>query len=120
MEDFEIVPERAGGDEAIDAGPDGEAPAPSDPIERYRLQEQALGHRRLDDRKRQDRLAGDLERPLLPETLKDFLDYGKTGHDLIDLDQAAQVEPRGLPEYVDPNGSVNENQRVSSASRRPL
>lgn len=108
------MPKRAGGDQAVDARPDGESQAPSRSIQIDGLSIHVHAEWRFHDRQRQHRFTRAQERGLGVESLKDFLDHGKTGHDVIEVDKGFELNTRRLPEDLYPDGGVNENHDVAS------
>ena len=62
------------GDQAVDRGPNREARGAGAPVESGGLLEDLLPEGRLDQRQREHRVPGEVERSFLPEALQDLLE----------------------------------------------
>ena len=116
MQYLELVPDGAGGDQAIDTGAHGQPGATRGSIQLGGMIEDARRHGRLDNRQRPQRLLRERERPLIVEPLQDFLDDWQARHDVVEVDRRLKIEAGALPEDLDPDRRVNEHHGLPCAN----
>lgn len=109
VQDLEVVPDGAGGDQAVDTGSDGEPGPAGDAVQRGSFLEHREPERRFDDRECQERVTCNLVRPFVSKPLKHFLHHRQADDDLLEIDDCVEAE-RGLAsEDCNPSRRVNQN-----------
>lgn len=88
MQHLDVVPDGAGGDEAVLRGAHGEARATSIPVQVRGLQEYGLREGRLEDREREHRFPSAAIRALLAKALQHLLDHRQARGDVVEVDDA--------------------------------
>jgi hypothetical protein len=98
VENGQSVPDRAGGDQTIDARSDRQPGSTRRSIEGDRFLEDRLAERRLDDREGPHRLTRRSEGDFVSKPLEHFLDHRQAGRCVVQLADVVEAEPGGLRE----------------------
>ena len=119
VEHEQPVSDRTRGDQAVDARSDGPACSSGATIKIHSFVEHGGPERGLDDGERVHRVVRSAKRPLVAESLEDFLHDRQTGDDLFEIDLVFEADT-ATPEDLDPNGRVNENHAAFASGCGPM
>ena len=109
MQDFELMSQGTGGDEAVYRRPYRDSRAARRPIESCRFQGNVLIERRFYDWQREHRLASVQKRAFVAKPLKHFLNYGKAGDHLIDIRITSKIDRITNSKKINPYRSVDQD-----------
>jgi hypothetical protein len=96
MRNHQVMPDGAHGNETVGRGPDRHLGPACRSIDVGGLEKHVGREGRFDDREREDRLTGDRKRPLVFETLENFLNDWQRSDDIVDVGDFIDTDPRGL------------------------
>ena len=108
VQHFEIVTQRAGGNQTVDRRADGAALASRGAVHGDRLQNELGTKRALDERKGQHCLPRHPVSRLTGETLQDLLDHRQTGDNVVEGDHGFEIQRPVPPKHLDPRRRINE------------
>ena len=108
MKHREVVPDGARCDQTVDSRPGRDSSSSGETVKPHRLFESFGAEGRVHAGERPHALLGDSKRAFIPEALKNLLDDREAGHNFVEAAEVSEVKSSGLPEDLDPDGSVNE------------
>lgn len=108
MKHGEVVPNGARCDQTVDGRPGRDSSSSGETVKPDRFFESFGAERGVHAGERPHALLGDSKRALLSEALQNLLDDREAGHNFVETTETSEVKSIGLPEDLDPHGSVNE------------